>query len=72
VRRSSSAIRRAIQFEHQERDECRKAGASSLVHDERANVLRQAVGDSGTHYEWIMWQRNTADVAKMPARGGGR
>ena len=49
MRRSSAEIRCAIQFDHQERDEYRMAGASSLVQDERADVLRWAVGDSGTH-----------------------
>jgi len=65
-------IRRAIQSEHQERDQSGKARASSPVLDERADRLRWALGDSGTHYEWIMRQRITADVAKTPALGGGR
>jgi hypothetical protein len=67
VRRSSAETRRAIQFDHQERDECHMAGARSLVQDERADVLRWAAGDSGTHYERAMRQRNTADVTMMPA-----
>jgi hypothetical protein len=78
VRRSTAEIRRAIQFELEERDRenlprlCTQCGRRPL-HAVMVDVLRWVAGDPGTAYEQTMRQRNQADVAKMPAaHGGGR
>ena len=77
MRCSTAEIRCAIQFEQEERDrenlprlctQCRRRPLHAVMVD----VLRWVAGDPGTAYEQIMRERNHADVAKMPAQGGGR
>lgn len=80
MKRSSSEIRRAIQFERKEADECRNLRLAGpelhhgqhllKLHEALADALKWAHGDPGTAYERLMKERNRDDVARMPAKGG--
>jgi hypothetical protein len=68
MRRSSSEIRRAIQFEDGEilaKQQGREQGEHIALRD----VLRWALGLPGTEYEKLIKERKHEDVAKMPAKG---
>jgi hypothetical protein len=75
MRRSTAAIRRAIQFEKREAERIRandlESPNSRAFHVRMivADALRWAAGDAGTEYERIMRGRLKESLGRMPGKG---